>query len=44
MECPNTTTAEEIDHSNSEQLTLQMLVQETPINSEGQAQVECLNL
>ena len=44
MECSNTTTDEEIDHSNSEQAALQMLMQENPINSEGQALVECLNL
>ena len=42
-ECPNTQTDEELDHSNAEQASLQMLMQETiPINSDGQ--VECLNL
>ena len=44
MECPNATTDEEIDHSNSEQAVLHILTQENPINSEGPAQVECLNL
>ena len=45
IECPNTATDEELDHSNIEQAALQMLTQENiPINSEGQAQVECLNL
>ena len=45
IECPNTATHEELDHSNMEQEALQMLKQENiPINCEGQAQVECLNL
>ena len=44
MECLNATTDEEIDHSDSEQAALQMLMQENPINSKGQAQVVCLNL
>ena len=44
IECPNTVTDEELDNSNIEQAALQMLMQENPINSEGQAQVECLNL
>ena len=45
IECPNTATNEELDQSNIEQVALQMLMQENiPINSEGQAQVECLNL
>ena len=45
MECPNTATDEELDHSNIEQVALQMLTQENiPMNSEGQAKVECLNL
>ena len=44
IECPNTVTDEELDHSNIEQTALQMLMQETPIDLEGQAQVECLNL
>ena len=44
MECPSTVTDEELDHSDSEQAALQMLIQDNPINSEGQAQVECLNL
>ena len=43
MECPNTVTDEELDHSVSEQAALQMLTQENPINSDGQAQVECFN-
>ena len=42
VECPNTLTDEELDHSNVEQATLQMVMQENiPINLEGQ---ECLNL
>ena len=44
MQCPNAVTDEELDHSDSEQAVLQMLMQDNPINSEGQAQVECLNL
>ena len=44
MECPNATTDKEIDHNNSEQAALHMLIQENPINSEGQAQVECSNM
>ena len=45
IECPNTATDEELDHSGIEQVALQMLTQENVlINSEGQAQVECLNL
>ena len=44
MECSSAVTDEELDHSDSEQAALQMLMQENPINSEGQAQVECLNL
>ena len=45
IECPNTATDEELDHSNIEQVALQMLMQENIlINSEGQAPVECLNL
>ena len=43
-EHPNTATDEELDHSNIDQAALQMLMQENPINSEGQAQVECLHL
>ena len=42
VECPNTPTDEELDHSNVEQVALQMLMQENiPINLEEQ---ECLNL
>ena len=42
-ECPNIPADEELDHSDVEQASLQMLMQETiPINSDGQ--VECLNL
>ena len=45
MECPNTATDEALDHSNIEQVALQMLTQENiPRNSEGEVQVECLNL
>ena len=45
IECPNTATDEELDHSDIEQVVLLILIQEIiPINSEGQAQVECLNL
>ena len=41
----NTAADEELDHSDIEQVALQMLMQENiPINSEGQPQVECLNL
>ena len=37
-------TDEELDHSDIEQVALQMLTQENiPINSEGQAQVELNN-
>ena len=43
MECPSAVTDEELNHSYSEQAASQMLMQENPINSEGQAQVECLN-
>ena len=39
-----TVTDEELDHSDSEEEALQVLIQENPINSEVQAQVECLNL
>ena len=42
LECLNTPTDEELDHSDVEQVALQMLMQENiPINLEGQ---ECLNL
>ena len=42
VECPNTRTDEELDHSDVEQVALQMLTQENiPINLEGQ---EYLNL
>ena len=42
VECPNTPTDEELDHSDVEQVSLQMLMQENiPINSEGE---EYLNL
>ena len=42
VECLNTPTDEELDHSDVEQVTLQMLMQEDiPINLEGQ---ECLNM
>ena len=44
MECPNAVTDEELDHSYSEQAALQMLMQENPINSDRQTQVECLNM
>ena len=45
IECLNTATDEELDHSDIEQVALQMLMRENiPISSEGQAQVECLNL
>ena len=44
MECPNPVTDEELDHGDSEQAALQVLMQDSPIKSEGQAQVECLNL
>ena len=44
IECSNAVSDEELDHSNIEQAALQMLMQENPLNSEGQAQVECLNL
>ena len=45
IECPKTATDGELDHSDIEQVALQMLMQENiPINSEGQVQVECLNL
>ena len=45
VECPNVPTDEELDHSNMEQVALQMLTQENiPLNSEGQAHIECLNL
>ena len=43
-ECPNMVTDEELYHSHIEQAALQMLIKENPINSEGQAQVECFNL
>ena len=43
-ECPNTVTDEELDHSDSEQAALQMLMQDNPINADGQAEVECLIL
>ena len=33
-----------MDHSDSEEVALQLLMQDNPINSEEQAQVECLNL
>ena len=37
VECPNTATDEELDHSDMKQVTLQMLLQENiPINLEGQ--------
>ena len=38
------TSDEELDHTNSEQAAFQMVMREKPINSDGQAQVECLNL
>ena len=42
VECPNTPTDEELNHSDVEQVASQMLMQENiPMNSEGQ---ECLNL
>ena len=42
-ECPNTPTNEEMEHSDAEPASLQMLTQENiPINSDGE--VECLNL
>ena len=44
MECHNAVTDEKLDHSDSEQTALQMLMQENPINSDGQVQVECLRL
>ena len=44
MECLNAVTDEDLDHSNSELVALQMLMQDNPISSEGQAQFECLNL
>ena len=45
VECPNTAADEELDHSNIEQVALQLLTQENiPINSEGQSHVECVNL
>ena len=44
IECPNTATDEELEHSDIEQMALQILTQENiPINS-GQAQEDCLNL
>ena len=33
-----------LDYSDSEQAALQLLMQDNPINSVGQALVECLNL
>ena len=44
MECPNAVTDEELDHNDPEQAAMQILMQESPINSEGQAHVECSNL
>ena len=42
-ECLNIPTDEELEHSDAEPASLQMLMQENiPINSDGQ--VECLNL
>ena len=43
VECPNTPTDEEMEHSDVEPVSLQILTQENiPINSNGEE--ECLNL